>query len=161
MNLPQDTKRTRSIELSQVIDALEYDLSGDKNHPTSNVVPPPPVRESEDSHGHDGDPANTAVFTGAQYAFKIVTKKRPLLLCAPSEAEEIKWLSAIRALIARRSNPLGSISNHQQGASASSGATDGSTPTAGVKPSNSMAVRKRSASGASGLQTSRDDHAHH
>lgn len=39
----------------------------------------------------------------ARHTFKVVTTKRMLLLCAPSEEEEIKWLSAVRALIARRS----------------------------------------------------------
>ncbi len=38
----------------------------------------------------------------AAHTFKIVTTKRTLLLCAPSEDDEIKWLGAIRALIARR-----------------------------------------------------------
>jgi pleckstrin homology domain-containing family A member 1/2 len=42
-----------------------------------------------------GDPSNT-------HTFKIVTTKRTLLVCAPSEEDEIKWLGAIRALIARR-----------------------------------------------------------
>lgn len=37
------------------------------------------------------------------HTFKIVTTKRTLLLCAPSEEDEIKWLGAVRALIARRS----------------------------------------------------------
>jgi hypothetical protein len=40
-----------------------------------------------------------------QHTFKIVTTKRTLLLCAPGEDEEIKWLSAVRALIARRGAP--------------------------------------------------------
>lgn len=40
---------------------------------------------------------------GTTHTFKIVTTKRNLLLCAPSEDDEIKWLGAIRALIARRS----------------------------------------------------------
>lgn len=35
--------------------------------------------------------------------FKIITTQRPFLLSAPSEEEEIQWLSAVRALIARRS----------------------------------------------------------
>lgn len=34
--------------------------------------------------------------------FKIITTQRPFLLSAPSEEEEIRWLSAVRALIARR-----------------------------------------------------------
>lgn len=38
----------------------------------------------------------------ATHTFKIVTTKRTLLLCAPSEDDEIKWLGAIRALISRR-----------------------------------------------------------
>ena len=37
------------------------------------------------------------------HTFKIITTKRTLLLCAPSEEEEIKWLGAVRALVARRS----------------------------------------------------------
>ena len=35
--------------------------------------------------------------------FKIVTTKRTLLLCAPSEEDELRWLGAVRALITRRS----------------------------------------------------------
>jgi len=42
------------------------------------------------------------------HTFKIVTTKRTLLLCAPSEEDEIKWLGAIRALIARRAE-LGQV----------------------------------------------------
>lgn len=44
--------------------------------------------DGDDSHG--------------SHTFKIVTTKRTLLLCAPSEEDEIKWLGAVRALIARR-----------------------------------------------------------
>lgn len=38
------------------------------------------------------------------HTFKIVTTKRTLLLSAPSEDDEIKWMGAIRALIARRTD---------------------------------------------------------
>lgn len=34
--------------------------------------------------------------------FKVVTTKRALVLSAPSEEEEIRWVSAVRALLARR-----------------------------------------------------------
>lgn len=34
-------------------------------------------------------------------SFKIITPKRTFLLCAPSEEEEIKWLSALHALLTR------------------------------------------------------------
>lgn len=37
------------------------------------------------------------------HTFKIVTTKRTLLLCAPSEEDELRWLGAVRALITRRS----------------------------------------------------------
>ncbi|GJE94617.1 PH-domain-containing protein [Phanerochaete sordida] len=88
-----DTKPHRSIPLAQILDALEYDLPAGRHHPGSQAVSPP-----HPSHGgeeHDG--------AAGKHTFKIVTTKRTLLLCAPSEEEEIKWLSAVRALIARRS----------------------------------------------------------
>ncbi|KAG8954386.1 hypothetical protein FRC04_011712 [Tulasnella sp. 424] len=47
-------------------------------------------------------------FQQLPHTFKIVTPKRPLLLCAPSEEEEIRWLSAVRALIARRTTSVDS-----------------------------------------------------
>ncbi|KAG8890781.1 hypothetical protein FRB98_004826 [Tulasnella sp. 332] len=54
------------------------------------------------------------------HTFKIITAKRPLVLCAPSEEEEIKWMSAVRALIARRCGTTGNggvnTADHQQGA---------------------------------------------
>ena len=80
---------------------------------------------------------------GNSHTFKIVTTKRTLLLCAPSEEEEIKWLSAICALVARRkdlgvvpgeSRPAsgvatgassGVIAEGHQGASATSGGLKG------------------------------------
>jgi hypothetical protein len=36
-----------------------------------------------------------------------VTTKRTLLLCAPGEEDEIRWLSAVRALLARRDGGSG------------------------------------------------------
>lgn len=40
--------------------------------------------------------------TGGKFTFKVITPKKTLLLCAPSEEEEVKWIGAIRVLIARR-----------------------------------------------------------
>ncbi|EKM58496.1 uncharacterized protein PHACADRAFT_252858 [Phanerochaete carnosa HHB-10118-sp] len=88
-----DTKPHRSIPLAQILDALEYDLPAGRHHPGSQTVSPP-----HPSHG--GEEHDNAA---GKHTFKIVTTKRTLLLCAPSEEEEIKWLSAVRALIARRS----------------------------------------------------------
>ncbi|KAI0655667.1 PH-domain-containing protein [Cubamyces menziesii] len=92
-----DTKPHRQIPLSMILDALEYELPPHRNLPsvTSPSVASPPVASS--SSPDDGDGAH------GTHTFKVVTTKRTLLLCAPSEEEEIKWLSAIRALIARRS----------------------------------------------------------
>lgn len=90
-----DQKHLRQIPLAQILDALEYDLPAHRhNHPstTSPPVSPPRASSSADGSGKAGS-----------HAFKIVTTKRTLLLSAPSEEEEIKWLSAVRALIARRS----------------------------------------------------------
>jgi len=68
------------------------------------------------------DPAHT---------FKIITPKRPFLLCAPSEEEEIKWLSAVRALIARRTAPgEGPIAGPSTSASASAGMQMGTSMSA-------------------------------
>jgi len=128
-----DTKRQRMIEISQIIDALEYDLPSPKfpGYGGSGSSPLPPslssARQSV-SHSHHGslslsgglihhssgggstgtagsDPAaadeEALTGTGEKHTFKIVTTKRSLILCAPTEEEEIKWLSAIRAVIQR------------------------------------------------------------
>lgn len=86
----QDTKPHREFSVSDIVDALECDMG---THRHGGGVPPPVVVP-----GAGGSPE-----PGKGNTFKIVTTKRTLLLCAPSEEEEIKWLSAVRALIARRS----------------------------------------------------------
>ncbi|KZT02276.1 PH-domain-containing protein [Laetiporus sulphureus 93-53] len=89
-----DTKTHREVPLAQILDALEYDLPPHRHTP-SMAVPAstsPPQGGVGADNGVDG-----------RHTFKVVTTKRTLLLCAPSEEEEIKWLSAVRALIARRS----------------------------------------------------------
>lgn len=48
-------------------------------------------------------------FNGAKFTFKVITTKKTLLLCAPSEEEEVKWISAIRVLIARRKALSGEV----------------------------------------------------
>lgn len=71
------TKNMRSVQVTQILDALETTAS-------KSVTPASP-------------PAGAK-----EYMFKIITPKKSFMLCAPSEEEEIKWLSAVRALIARR-----------------------------------------------------------
>lgn len=90
----QDTKPHRSIPLAQILDALEYDLPARPPPPALGALSPPhhPFKEGDEHDGGEG-----------KHTFKIVTTKRTLLVCAPTEEEEVKWLSAVRALIARRS----------------------------------------------------------
>lgn len=117
-----------------------------RTHKHSAAIPPPstsPLSSStvpEDSHG--------------PHTFKIVTTKRTLLLCAPSEEEEIKWLSAIRALIARRSGAGGvpgdlgrSVSSALKPPASGGEANQGSASSSGLRHK----VRNLSISGPSGL----------
>jgi hypothetical protein len=88
-----DTKPHREFKFSQILDALEYDLPANRQIPAAPSSTPTALPASA--------PDDRDAFRNS-HTFKIVTTKRTLLLCAPSEEEEIKWLSAICALIARR-----------------------------------------------------------
>ncbi|QRV89935.1 pleckstrin homology domain-containing family A member 1 [Ceratobasidium sp. AG-Ba] len=72
-------KNMRSVQVTQILDAIETASKGGG----PSISPPTNTGDKE-------------------HIFKIITPKRAFLLCAPSEEEEIKWLSAVRALIARR-----------------------------------------------------------
>jgi hypothetical protein len=92
-----DTKPHRQFPFSEILDALEYDLPANRQNPA--LISPlaassPPISATVPDEGDD---------THAAHTFKIITTKRTLLLCSASEEEEIKWLGAVRALIARRS----------------------------------------------------------
>ena len=134
----QDTKMHRQIPLSQILDAFEYDVP-----PTT--APPSHSRGGSDEVDH----------TLLKHTFKIVTTKRTLVLCAPSEEEEIQWLSAVRALIARRSD-AGVVPGDVQGTPAlKSGGIDhglgqmaaGSGSGGGMKNRREAPPRKISVSG--------------
>ena len=122
------------------------------------AISPPlsPVRQSD----HTGDNEDSGA--AGEHTFKVVTTKRTLLLSAPSEEEEIKWLSAVRALIARRSGagvvpgdsaavavshpppssaagpgartPAANEYGHAHGSSALSGTLNTSAPSGGAAP---------------------------
>ena len=113
----QDTKPHQVISLDHILDALEDDSI---SAGTSSLSPP------IHSHGHGylhgvggvqmagGDDTSVAN-EGHGFVFKIVTTKRTLVLSAPSEAEEIKWLSTVRALIARRGTSPGPLGGSKLG----------------------------------------------
>ncbi|KAF9779022.1 PH-domain-containing protein [Thelephora terrestris] len=88
-----DSKPHREIPLKMILDALDYEVPhGVLGLKDIREQPQPPNPSSQGGTGVD-----------SKHTFKIVTTKRTLVLCAPSEEESIKWLSAVRALIARRS----------------------------------------------------------
>ncbi|KZS94154.1 PH-domain-containing protein [Sistotremastrum niveocremeum HHB9708] len=94
-----DTKPHREIKLSDILDAFEYTMDPRPGHSYAHGHagqggPNPPLGAGSGEEGGDG--------FSQQHTFKIVATKRTFLLSAPSEEEEIKWLSAVRALLARR-----------------------------------------------------------
>ncbi|KAG8906339.1 hypothetical protein FRB99_007119 [Tulasnella sp. 403] len=125
-------RSAKAISLNSVLDAIECTVSkhpghsiGDKIVASSSAMA---TSASVPAGSSTGQPSVMASHAQSQQApltpglassgneasplpqlphtFKIITPKRPLLLCAPSEEEEIKWLSAFRALIARRTGAV-------------------------------------------------------
>ncbi|KAJ7476035.1 pleckstrin-like protein [Mycena latifolia] len=134
-----DTKPHRRFPFAEILDALEYDLPANRQNPALMAPPavsPPTVPPASDDDAHDA------------HTFKIVTTKRTLLLCAPSEEDEIKWLGAVRALIARRSGSGGVPGDSKI---TSSGGNHDVSPTASGMSSGGSGliprVRRPSASG--------------
>jgi len=76
-----------------ILDALDYEV------PHSVLG----TKENRDQSQPPNPTSQAGAGVVSKHTFKIVTTKRTLVLCAPSEEESIKWLSAVRALIARRS----------------------------------------------------------
>jgi hypothetical protein len=82
----------RSVQVTQIVDAIETSAS-------KSITPSvSPIASSGDK----------------EHIFKIITPKKSFMLCAPSEEEEIKWLSAVRALIARRTAGVPATSQSQE-----------------------------------------------
>jgi len=141
-----DTKPHRRFPFAEILDALEYDLPANRQNPALMAPPTmsPPVPPVSDEDTNDA------------HTFKIVTTKRTLLLCAPSEEDEIKWLGAVRALIARRSGSGGVPGDLTKISALGSGTNDISPTPSGMSPGGSgliTRVRRPSASGSTGLPT--------
>ncbi|KAF9267910.1 PH-domain-containing protein [Marasmius fiardii PR-910] len=127
-----DTKPHRQFPYSDILDALEYDVPSHRNH--AAPVSSPPVESDSPVKAH---------------TFKIVTTKKTLLVCAPSEEDEITWLGAIRALIARRAAGPGGHNDPPKTASDVSPNSSGFTSSGGTSGLKAK-VRRLSASAASG-----------
>jgi pleckstrin homology domain-containing family A member 1/2 len=119
-----------------VVDALECEMPHNRAapHGSAPVASPP---QSIAGGADDADPSGT-------HTFKIITTKRALLLCAPSEEEEIQWLSAVRALIARRSGA--------DGAPAATSAHGAGREKAGSEIQQGHAISGSATSGSGGLR---------
>ncbi|BGP42677.1 hypothetical protein JCM10449v2_006689 [Rhodotorula kratochvilovae] len=90
-----DSKHTRQIPLSSILDAIE---SPSTPHPSSpSGAPTSSSSSAGQGQGGAATPENT---------FKIITPSRTFLVCAPSEEDEIKWLAALQCLVARRTHAL-------------------------------------------------------
>ncbi|KAJ3714055.1 hypothetical protein C8R42DRAFT_698634 [Lentinula raphanica] len=135
-----DTKPHRQFPFSEILDALEYDVDSHRPHH------PPSVSSPSNAEGSEGP--STA------HTFKIITTKRTLLLCAPTEEDEIKWLGAVRALIARRSHSGDTAKPLPSGGQSGSN-QDTSPPGSGFTTSGGSGikskVRRLSTSGGSGI----------
>ncbi|KAJ8072327.1 hypothetical protein PM082_015886 [Marasmius tenuissimus] len=132
-----DTKPHRQFPYSHILDALEYDVPSHRQH--GPPVAGPPAPETDNPHS-----SNT---------FKIITTKKTLLVCAPSEEDEITWLGAIRALIARRAGAAGagtSEGSKPAGTSDASPNNSGFTSSGGGSSGLKAKVRRLSASAAPG-----------
>ncbi|KAG8967772.1 hypothetical protein FRC03_009321 [Tulasnella sp. 419] len=108
-------RSVKEIPLDKILDAIECkapkaghflgrhtaESKSADNAASGGVAPGPQTHSPSTSPAH-GNIAESSALPQFASTFKIVTPKRSLILCAPSEEEEIKWLSAVRALIARR-----------------------------------------------------------
>ncbi|KZT52318.1 PH-domain-containing protein [Calocera cornea HHB12733] len=100
-----DTKSHRSIPISQILHAVEYAPPDPKQHHHIPHLPhSPPQPSIVDTSGLAPEDA---------HVFKVITPERAYILCAPSEEEEIKWLSALRALIERTRGAGGVVDAHR------------------------------------------------
>lgn len=94
----------REIRLDSILDVMECAEPPSSSHSskartafTSNPLSPsipnsPPGQGLDEFSGGEGESSSNC-------CFKIITPSRAYIVCAPSEEEEIKWLSAIRVLL--------------------------------------------------------------
>lgn len=138
-------------------------LAHDDDHSTA-PPPAPPARRQSVVAAAAGMASNVGAGMGMNMgsghssskrmdnSFKIITPKRVFLLCAPTEEEEIKWLSALQALLARSRGSGAATGGAAGGAPAATGAAASAPGSGGA--SSAAAGTEGQASAPSGLVSS-------
>lgn len=107
----------RRVPTAEIMDVMEYDLGSSPSSGPSLSLSPTSfprlgfITGSPESRGPPAMPTSPSMDTGAltpdthhraDHCFRIVTTSRPFVLCAPTEDEEIQWLSALQTLLHRQ-----------------------------------------------------------
>lgn len=94
----QDTKIHRSIPLTSILDAIDFESEDDSEEERSLARLPSDASAPSHSHAHAHGHVH---HQKTEHTFRVITPKRTFVLCAPTEEDEIKWLAALRALLNR------------------------------------------------------------
>ncbi|WFC98594.1 hypothetical protein MYAM1_001324 [Malassezia yamatoensis] len=107
-----DSRASRSIFTSMILDVMECEAPSAPSQPfhLRSISGTSPTNETS-STGFLADLSGTSMFSASKprldRCFKIVTPKRNYFVCAPTEEEEIKWISALQTIVNRqRSTPM-------------------------------------------------------
>lgn len=104
-----DSRAHRSIPTSMILDVMECEPPASANPPFSLRSLSSAALPTDAPHGKHAAHADSpiqSVFAPSksrmEHCFKIVTPMRTYFLCAPTEEEEIKWLSALQTILNRQ-----------------------------------------------------------
>ncbi|KAH8923748.1 PH domain-like protein [Atractiella rhizophila] len=124
----------KQIPVARILDAIEYRPPATSHRLSSQAIP-----QSSNLHHQQPSPTggtfpllDQSSSKNYDHCFKIITPKRNFLVCAPSEEEEIKWLSALQCLIETRKvqlQPQPSPSGHPAAESSANKEKKEETPT--------------------------------
>ncbi|KAI3628055.1 hypothetical protein CBS14141_002056 [Malassezia furfur] len=110
-----ETRAHRSIPTSMILDVMECEPPASANPPfslRSLSSAALPTDGPHAKHAAHADSPIQSVFAPwkqrMEHCFKIVTPMRTYFLCAPTEEEEIKWLSALQTILNRQRSAPGS-----------------------------------------------------
>lgn len=125
----------RRIPVAKILDAIEHNpasaSSGQANPPSSPLT------------GHFNFPTAGGGFSDTRAAdncFKIITSQRTYLVAAPTEEDEIRWLSALQCLLATRRSSMNSPPQKQSDLPSGSQAVSPPPSEATVQQNQSLAA---------------------